>query len=135
MNKALKWVFNVLIVFAALVILLLIFMIKDEIVRNENKEEKNVMRMFDYEVSRRAYGDVAETYFVYGTKFLKVPEEAAETKLTAEYIHLSFMLGAYEEKGDDKRAEECRKRLAEIRDEMDEYLFTADEIDNIIAAY
>ena len=135
MNRSLKVVFNILIAAAALGILLMLFMIKDEIVNNAKKEEKNVMRSFDYEVKHRAYGEVTDTYFVYGTKFLEVPEGFEETKLTAEYAHLSFMLGVYEEKGDDKKAKECRDRLEEIKSQMDQYRFTADEIDKIMAAY
>ena len=135
MNKSLKVVFNILIAAAALGILLMLFMIKDEIVNNAKKEEKNVMRSFDYEVKHRAYGEVTDTYFVYGTKFLEVPEGFEETKLTAEYAHLSFMLGVYEEKGDDKKAKECRDRSEEIKSQMDQYRFTADEIDKIMAAY
>lgn len=135
MNKSLKVVFNILIAAAALGILLMLFMIKDEIVNNAKKEEKNVMRSFEYEVKHRAYGEVTATYFVYGTKFLEVPEGFEETKLTAEYAHLSFMLGVYEEKGDDKKAKECRDRSEEIKSQMDQYRFTADEIDKIMAAY
>ncbi|HOO06594.1 MAG TPA: hypothetical protein PLH83_08930 [Ruminococcus sp.] len=135
MNRSLKVVFNILIAAAALGILLMLFMIKDEIVNNAKKEEKNVMRSFEYEVKHRAYGEVTDTYFVYGTKFLEVPEGFEETKLTAEYAHLSFMLGVYEEKGDDKKAKECRDRLEEIKSQMDQYRFTADEIDKIMAAY
>ncbi|GEM_PF-5649501 len=135
MNRSLKVVFNILIAAAALGILLMLFMIKDEIVNNAKKEEKNVMRSFEYEVKHRAYGEVTDTYFVYGTKFLEVPEGFEETKLTAEYAHLSFMLGVYEEKGDDKKAKECRDRSEEIKSQMDQYRFTADEIDKIMAAY
>lgn len=135
MNRSLKVVFNILIAAAALGILLMVFMIKDEIVNNAKKEEKNVMRSFEYEVKHRAYGEVTDTYFVYGTKFLEVPEGFEETKLTAEYAHLSFMLGVYEEKGDDKKAKECRDRSEEIKSQMDQYRFTADEIDKIMAAY
>ncbi|MBP3248798.1 MAG: hypothetical protein J6M48_00405 [Ruminococcus sp.] len=135
MNRSLKVVFNILIAAAALGILLMLFMIKDEIVNNAKKEEKNVMRSFEYEVEHRAYGEVTDTYFVYGTKFLEVPEGFEETKLTAEYAHLSFMLGVYEEKGDDKKAKECRDRSEEIKSQMDQYRFTADEIDKIMAAY
>ena len=135
MNRSLKVVFNILIAAAALGILLMLFMIKDEIVNNAKKEEKNVMRSFEYEVKHRAYGEVTDTYFVYGTKFLEVPEGFEETKLTAEYAHLSFMMGVYEEKGDDKKAKECRDRSEEIKSQMDQYRFTADEIDKIMAAY
>ncbi|MBQ8122956.1 MAG: hypothetical protein IJ170_06555 [Ruminococcus sp.] len=135
MNRSLKVVFNILIAAAALGILLMLFMIKDEIVNNAKKEEKNVMRSFEYEVKHRAYGEVTDTYFVYGTKFLEVPEGFEETKLTAEYAHLSFMLGVYEEKGDDKKAKECRDRSEEIKSQMDQYRFTADEIDKIMTAY
>ena len=135
MNRSLKVVFNILIAAAALGILLMVFMIKDEIVNNAKKEEKNVMRSFEYEVKHRAYGEVTDTYFVYGTKFLEVPEGFEETKLTAEYAHLSFMLGVYVEKGDDKKAKECRDRSEEIKSQMDQYRFTADEIDKIMAAY
>lgn len=135
MNRSLKVVFNILIAAAALGILIMLFMIKDEIVNNAKKEEKNVMRSFEYEVKHRAYGEVTDTYFVYGTKFLEVPEGFEETKLTAEYAHLSFMLGVYEEKGDDKKAKECRDRSEEIKSQMDQYRFTADEIDKIMAAY
>ncbi len=135
MNRSLKVVFNILIAAAALGILLMLFMIKDEIVNNAKKEEKNVMRSFEYEVKHRAYGEVTDTYFVYGTKFLEVPEGFEESKLTAEYAHLSFMLGVYEEKGDDKKAKECRDRSEEIKSQMDQYRFTADEIDKIMAAY
>ena len=135
MNRSLKVVFNILIAAAAFGILLMLFMIKDEIVNNAKKEEKNVMKSFEYEVKHRAYGEVTDTYFVYGTKFLEVPEGFEETKLTAEYAHLSFMLGVYEEKGDDKKAKECRDRLEEIKSQMDQYRFTADEIDKIMAAY
>ena len=135
MNKTLKVVFNVLIVVAALGVLLMIFMIKDEVVRNKNKEVKNVMSSFDYEVKHRAYGEVTDTYFVYYTKFIDLPEGYEETKLTAEYANLSFMLGVYEEKGDDNKAKACSDRMEEIKKQMDKYRFTADEIDKIMAAY
>ena len=135
MNKSLKLIFNILIAVAALGILLMLAMIKNEIDQNANKEDKNVMSSFDYEVEHRAYGEVADTYFVYGTKFMEVPEDFEETKLTAEYVNLSFMLGVYEEKCDDKKAKACRDRLEEIKNQMNKYRFTADEIDNIMAAY
>ncbi len=135
MNKTLKVVFNILIVVAALGVLLMIFMIKDEVVRNKNKEVKNVMSSFDYEVKHRAYGEVTDTYFVYYTKFIDLPEGFEETKLTAEYANLSFMLGVYEEKGDDNKAKACSDRMEEIKNQMDKYRFTADEIDKIMAAY
>ena len=135
MNKMLKMVFNILIAAAALGVIFMIFMIKDEIVKNANKEEKNVMRMFDYEVSHRAYGEVADTYFVYDAQFLEVPEGFEESKLTAEYAKQSFMLGVYEEKGDEKRAEACRDKMEEIKNQMDKYRFTADEIDEMLSAY
>ena len=135
MNKTLKVVFNILIVVAALGVLLMIFMIKDEVVRNKNKEVKNVMSSFDYEVKHRAYGEVTDTYFVYYTKFIDLPEGYEETKLTAEYANLSFMLGVYEEKGDDNKAKACSDRMEEIKKQMDKYRFTADEIDKIMAAY
>ncbi len=135
MNKSLKLVFNILIVIASLCILIILSMIKDEAARNANKEERNDMSSFEYYVKHRAYGEVADSYFVYGTKFMQVPEDFEESRLTAEYVNLSFMLGVYEEKGDDVKAEECRDRLEEIKDQMDKYRFTADEIDNIAAAY
>ena len=135
MNKTLKLVFNILIVVAAFGVLLMLSMIKDAVVQNANKEEKNVMRCFEYEVKHRAYGEVASTYFIYDTKFLEVPEGFEETKLTAEYANLSFMLGVYEEKGDDKKAKACSDKLEEIKSQMDQYRFTADEIDKIMAAY
>ena len=135
MNKLLKMVFNILIAAAALGVLFMIFMIKDEVVKNANKEEKNVMRMFDYEVSHRAYGEVADTYFIYDAQFLEVPEGFEESKLTAEYAKQSFMLGVYEEKGDEKRAEACRDKMAELKNQMDKYCFTADEIDEMLSTY
>jgi len=135
MNRPLKVIFNILIVVAALGVLLMIFMIKDEIAHNANKEEKNVMSSFDYEVKHRAYGEVTDTYFVYHTKFIELPEDYEETKLTAEYANLSFMLGVYEEKGDDKKAKACSDRMEEIKKQMDKYRFTADEIDKIMAPY
>lgn len=135
MNKRLKLVFDILIAAAALGVLLMLIMIRAEVVQNANKEEKNVMSSFEYDVRHRAYGEVAETYFVYGTKFIEVPEGYEETKLTAEYAHLSFMLTVYEEKGDSQKAEACRDRLEEIKNQMVQYRFTADEIDKIMAAY
>lgn len=135
MNKALKIFFNILIVIAALGVLFMLFMIKDALVENATKEEDNVMTSFDYEVKHRAYGEIADTYFVYGTKFLEVPEGFEETLLTAEYVNLSFMQGVYEEKGDDQKAKACRDRLEAIRNELMQYRFTADEIDHIMTAY
>ncbi len=135
MNKALKLFFDILIVIAALGVLLMLFLIKDTIAKNAKKQEKNVMSSFEYEVKHRAYGEITDTYFVYYTKFIELPEGSEETKLTAEYANLSFMLGVYEEKGDDQKAKACSDRLEEIKNQMDQYRFTADEIDQIMAAY
>ena len=135
MNKLLKTVFNILIVIAALGVLLMLFMIKDAAVKNATKEEKNVMTSFDYEVRHRAYGEVADTYFIYDTKFLEVPVNFEETLLTAEYVNMSFMQGVYEEKGDQQKAKTCRDRQEAIKNELVQYRFTADEIDQIMTAY
>ena len=135
MNKLLKTVFNILIVIAALGVLLMLFMIKDAAVKNATKEEKNVMTSFDYEVRHRAYGEVADTYFIYDTKFLEVPVNFEETLLTAEYVNMSFMQGVYEEKGDQQKAKACRDRQEAIKNELVQYRFTADEIDQIMTAY
>ena len=45
------------------------------------------------------------------------------------------MLGVYEEKGDEKRAEACRDKMEEIKNQMDKYRFTADEIDKMLSTY
>ena len=120
---------------AALGVLLMLFMIKDAAVKNATKEEKNVMTSFDYEVRHRAYGEVADTYFIYNTKFLEVPVNFEETLLTAEYVNMSFMQGVYEEKGDQQKAKACRDRQEAIKNELVQYRFTADEIDQIMTAY
>ena len=135
MNKMLKMVFNILTAAAALGVLFMIFMIKDEVVKNANKEERNVMGSYDYEVSHRAYGEIADTYYVYDAQLLKVPEGFEESKLTAEYAKQAFMLGVYEEKGDEKKVGACKEKMENLKTQMDKYRFTADEIDEMLSAY
>ena len=62
-------------------------------------------------------------------------EEEARRQKQAEAERLLAEAMKAEEKGDDQKVKACCDRLDEIKNQMDKYRFTADEIDHIMAAY
>ena len=63
---------------------------------------------------------------------MEAPAGIEMTYLVAEYANTAFLKRLYAEKGDAKKEQECLEKLSDIRAQLSDYSFTADEIDERI---
>lgn len=135
MNKKVKVVLNVLIVIASLVCLVLfVNMIASVRYANRKVEDpaESERRVFEYELEHKSYGEVMETYYA-RRLFAFEPQPGLEDIYNvAQYAHAAFMAPVYEQKGDEDMIRANADRLKAARDRLGDYVYTADEVDELI---
>ncbi len=137
MNKIVKMILNILTVVAVLACLVCAVDLKESFEYAANEEEKEAdtkddVFVFEYEVKHQAYGEILDSYYVSRLSNVDVPEGLEDIYHVSEYAHASFMSKVYEEKGDKLKADKCYETMKNLKDELGDYKFTADEIDAVI---
>lgn len=138
MNKKIKLVLNILIAAAAVAFFLcLVEMIGSFKYREEQnakgpEEDKMTMRVFDYKLEHKAYGEITNTYFTDLYASMQAPKEIEMTYYVSDYANTAFLRRVYEEKKDAEKERACREKLVSIRTMLGDYTFAADELDEIL---
>ena len=137
MNKIVKMILNILTVVAVLACLVCAVDLKESFEYAANEEEKEAdtkddVSVFEYQIKHQAYGEVLDGYYVSRMVNVDMPAGLEDIYHVSEYAHASFMSKVYEEKGDRIKADKCYETMEDLKNELDDYRFTADEIDNII---
>lgn len=96
------------------------------------EDEAMTMRVFDYKLKHKAYGEILNSYFTDLYSSMEPPEAIAMTYYVSDYANTAFMRRVYEEKKDAERERACREKLARIRTTLGDYAYTADELDEIL---
>ncbi len=138
MNKALKIIFNVLIVVACLA-LLVSLILYGESVKYANREEPdpvaNEVMVFEYKLKHWAYGEITNSYFTDRMGSMEAPAGMEQIYAMGDYANTAFLLRMYVEKGDEEKARECREKLNALKTELDKYVTDADGIDEVLGKY
>ena len=138
MNKKIKLLLNILIAVAAVAFFVcFVVMIGSFSYRKEQNAkipegEAMDMRVFDYRLKHKAYGEILNSYFTDLYSSMEPPEAIAMTYYVSDYANTAFMRRVYEEKKDAERERACREKLARIRTTLGDYAYTADELDEIL---
>ncbi len=130
-----KVILNILIVIASLVCLaMLAEMIGSFRYANREVEDpaESGMMVFEYELEHRAYGEVVESWYVGRMSSMDAPEGLEPKYRVAEYAHTAFMSRVYEETGDVEAAASNSERRENLRNSLGDYIFAADEVDDMI---
>ena len=135
LNKILKIVLNIAIVIAAFIFIVEASVLKQsgEYANKDMAEEyAGEMGVFEYKLRHKAYGEILKSYFTDRMYSMEAPEELSATYLVASYANTAFLNRIYQEKADKKNMAACDIKMEDIRSELGEYAYTADEIDEIV---
>ena len=134
MNKKLKIILNVLIVIASIVFCAL-FIDMTASIRYANRETEDPIeserRVFEYELSHRAYGEVVGDYYSDRLSHFEPQPGTEDIYNVAEYAHTAFMSEVYAAKGDERMIRANDARRQDTKDRLGAYAYTADEIDRL----
>ncbi len=137
MNKIAKVVLNVLIVIAAVVSVVL-FIVMAASVRYANRKTEDPveseMRVFEYELSHRAYGEIMGSYYAERLSRFDPMPGMEDIYNVAQYAHAAFMSRVYAEKKDESMICANEEKIESLRNRLGAYAYTADEIDAMINA-
>ena len=128
-------ILNILIVIAsvAFVLSLLNFIFS---VQYANREVEDPAETFagvlEYELGHRAYGEIAGHYYSQRMNSYDPPAGYENLYRIGEYAHSAFMGRVCDEKGDLKKASLYREKTKNLRKELGDYEYAADEIDDMI---
>ena len=134
MNKKLKIILIVLIVIASVVFIAL-YIGMNASIRYANRETEDPVeterRVFEYELSHRAYGEVMGDYYSDRLSFFEPQPGTEDIYNVAEYAHTTFMSEVYAAKGDERMIRANAERRQTAKDRLGAYAYTADEIDRL----
>ena len=138
MNKKIKLVLNILIAVAVVVFLVCFVDMIDSFKYRKEQDSKGpeeaemTMRVFDYRLEHKAYGEITEEYFTDRCNSMEAPKEIEMTYFVSEYANTAFLRRMYEEKKDEEKERDCREKLNSIREKLGDYITAADELDEIL---
>ena len=135
MNKILRVILNILIAVAAIAFLInIVLLIKSFKYANREVEDpaETYAGVFEYELQHRAYGDIMNHYYAHRLNSFDAPEGYEDLYRVAGYAHAAFMSRVYSEKGDEMGIARCNSTMSEIKAELGDHAYTADEIDEMI---
>ena len=138
MNKAkiAKVILNILIVIASLACLVMLVNMLDSFKYANREVEDPVetgMGVFEYKLKHRAYGEIVGSWYVDRMSSMEAPAGLEPTYRVAEYAHTAFMSRVYEETGDESASASCAQRREDLRNNLGDYGYAADEVDEMIA--
>ena len=135
MNKKVKMILNVLIAIASLAFLV-IFIVMVSSIKYATRETEDPVeterRVFEYELSHRAYGEVMYDYYSDRLTFFEPQPGTEDIYNVAEYAHAAFMSKVYAVKGDDRMIRDNAAKMKAARDKLGAYAYTADEVDKCV---
>lgn len=138
LNKILKTIFNIAIVIAAVLCLLFFVDMKssfDHAKEHETVDIDSEMGTFNYKLKHKAYSEVVDHYFTDRMYSMTAAEGLEKQYLVAEYANTAFLRRIYAEKNDASAEKRCMDKLDDIRGKLDDYAYTAEEIDSVISQY